>query len=136
MSGKYRKLLVFWGVVLVLALAFTFVNWRVYQVGSWLPDGGAIIPPDDNEGIETGDGDEDLPTIVIPSDTERLINLVLSAATALAAAGGFLVTTYFAAREDRRESEMHDLEVDKLKREIQKKELEIQKLRNKSGGSA
>lgn len=54
--------------------------------------------------------------------------VILSAITALVSAGGFVFSSIFAYREDRRATELHSLQLERLKRELQQKELEIQNL--------
>ncbi len=132
MSSKYQKLLVFWGVVFVLSLLFLATNWRTFNSGDVTGPPIVVTPPDTGEGSDNGDGNP--PSIIIPGETERLINLVLSVATAVVSAGGFIVTTIYARRDDRRETEMHTLEVTKLRKEIEQKELEIDRLRKQNQG--
>ena len=54
---------------------------------------------------------------------------MLAIVTAVASGGGFIATTYFAIREDRRDVALHDLQIESLKREIAHKDLEIARLR-------
>lgn len=129
MSSKYQRLLVFWGVIFVLSLLFMATNWRVFRSGDTAdPPAIPTDGPDSGEGTDDGDG-EVPPVIDIPDETERAINLLLSVATAVVSASGFIVTTIYAKREDQRETEMHSLEVAKLRKEIEQKELEIERLR-------
>ncbi|MEM7112639.1 MAG: hypothetical protein AAF614_09400 [Chloroflexota bacterium] len=62
---------------------------------------------------------------------------VISVITAVITGLGFIFTTFFAFREDRRATELHRLEIENAKRELAQKELEIEELRQRlrRGGS-
>lgn len=125
MSPKtYRILLVFWGVLLILSLGSVTLNvWTVVEVGP---------PPPIDPGVPT-DTDNGEPPVIVPEDSTEGLSLTLSLISAVAAAGGFIVTTVFALREDRRDSATHALEVENLRKEIEQKKLEIARLRREQG---
>ena len=134
MSGKYRKLLLFWGILFALsAFLIVFNLGRLQQQEGGEGGPGTGFPETPEEG---GDGSGALPPG--PEEGEPPLNMILAIITAVASGGGFIVTTLFALREDRRESALYDLEVENLKKEIEQKELEIAKLRReqqeKGGG--
>ena len=54
--------------------------------------------------------------------------IILSLITAVVSAGGFIFSTLFAYREDKRATQLHSLELERLKRELRQKELEIEGL--------
>ncbi len=120
MSGKYSKLLVFWGVLFVLSLLFLFTG-----LGTSLRSASDGLIGLDKPNI-------DLEEIEKPIETAFDWGWVLAAITTVASAGGFIATTYFAIREDRRAAAMHQLQIDTLKREIEHKDLEIAKMRRES----
>jgi hypothetical protein len=116
MSGKYSKLLIFWGVLFILSLFFIFIG-----LGASLQSG-----PEGSEGLDKPpvspeEGEK-------PEETVFNWGLVLAVVTTIASGGGFIATTYFAIREDRRDAALHQLQIDSLKKEIEHKELEIAKL--------
>lgn len=114
MSGKYAKLLLFWGILFGIAVGITLISWQsLASSGDGRPPGIIEPPPEEGEG-EGGTGS---------------INLILGVLTALTSAGGFIVTTIFALREDRRDSTMHQLQIEQLKREIEQKDLELDEMR-------
>lgn len=117
MSGKYSKLLVFWGVLFALSLFFIFTGLGTTSRTESAPSNGLDKPTIGPEGGE----------LVAEADSNW--NMVLAIVTAVASGGGFIATTYFAIREDRRDTALHDLQIETLKREIAHKELEIAKLR-------
>lgn len=126
MSGKYRLLLAFWGALFLVSALMLFINVR--SLGD---QPGAILPPfpGDNTGGETGlpgdrpsEGQE-------PGDGQSSWSLVLSTVSALISAAGFMATTYFALRNDRRQTRKTELEIEKLANEIQRQRLEIEALR-------
>jgi len=117
MSGKYAKQFLFWGVLFVLSLYFIFIG---------------LGPSIQNEIGELENLDK--PT-VNPEDTgwPRVAGfnwgMALAVLTAVASGGGFVATTFFALREDRRDAALHELQVETLKREITHKDLEIARLK-------
>ncbi|HEX6384701.1 MAG TPA: hypothetical protein VF177_08535, partial [Anaerolineae bacterium] len=54
--------------------------------------------------------------------------IILSVVTAIVSAGGFIFSTIFAFRQDRRAAQLHSLEIKRLNRELRQKELEIERL--------
>ena len=117
MSGKYSKLLIFWGVLFVLSLLFIFTGLGTSFQSGTDPTNGLDKPTVDPEEVEK------------PDETAFNWGMVLAVVTAVASGGGFIATTYFAVREDRRDVAMHQLQIESLKREIEHKDLEIAKLR-------
>ncbi len=111
MSGKFAKILVIWVVLFGVSLAVVFLGWN--QMRSM----GEGTPP-----IIT-DPEQDL------SDNNGTFNLALGIVSALTSAAGFIVTTFFALREDSRNSAMHSLEIKKMQQDIEEKQLEIERLR-------
>lgn len=130
MSGKYRLLLAFWGGLFVTSALIMFVSLRSFPAenGGLLPS-FPIVPPD---GTET---ETDKPPIDKPGAGDDLDDgngrwtLALSAVSALISAAGFMATTYFALRNDRRQAALTELEVEKLIQEIERQRLEIERLR-------
>ena len=115
MSGKYAKLLIFWGVLFVLSLFFIFTGLGTsFQSGS--------DPTHELDKPPVGPEEK-------PAETAFNWGMVLAVVTAVASGGGFIATTYFAVREDRRDTDLHQLQIESLKREIEHKDLEIAKLR-------
>jgi hypothetical protein len=117
MSGKYSKLLIFWGVLFVLSLLFIFTGLGPSFQSGMDPTSGLDKPTVDPEEVEK------------PDETAFNWGMVLAVVTAVASGGGFIATTYFAIREDRRDASLHQLQIQSLKREIEHKDLEIAKLR-------
>jgi hypothetical protein len=113
MSGKYTKLLLFWVILFGIALAIIFISWQNASNAS----AGINLPGIADPGQGTGD------------DNAGALNLVLGVITALTSAGGFIVTTLFALREDRRDAAMHKFQIERLKREIEQKDLELDQMR-------
>lgn len=127
MSGKYRLLLAFWGALFLTSILILFVSMQ-----SSGGDAGSILPPFPGNGTETengGPGDKpgggDLPV----DDEETQWSLILSTVSAFISAAGFMATTYFAMRNDRRQAALTELEVQKLANEIERQRLEIDELR-------
>ena len=117
MSGKYSKLLVFWGVLFVLSLLFIFTGLGTMSRTGSGSSTGLDKPTTAPEGGE------------LVAEEDLNWSLVLAIVTAVASGGGFIATTYFAIREDRRDAALHDLQIETLKREIAHKDLEIAKLK-------
>lgn len=117
MSGKYAKLIIFWGVLFVLSLLFIFTG-----LGASLQSGMEGSDGFDKPNVDPEGGDK-------PEEAGFNLGMVLAVVTAVASGGGFVVTTYFAVREDRREADLHQLQIESLKREIAHKDLEIARLR-------
>ena len=117
MSGKYSKLLLFWAVLFLLSLFFIFTGLGTPSRTESGPSSGLDKPTTDPEGGE------------LVEEADFNWSLVLAVVTAVASGGGFIATTYFAIREDRRDATLHDLQIETLKREIAHKDLEIARLR-------
>ena len=120
MSGRYSKLLVFWAILFTLSAAVIFVNIRVLQQrteGSFPPGIGPEVP---DSGPDEGEQ---------PADSSQTWAIVLAVVTAVASGGGFIVTTIFALRNDRRESALYLLQIKNLKKEIEHKDLEIERMK-------
>ena len=117
MSGKYSKLLVFWGVLFVLSLLFIFTGLGTMSRTGSGSSTGLDKPTTAPEGGE------------LVAEEDFNWSLVLAIVTAVASGGGFIATTYFAIREDRRDAALHDLQIETLKLEIAHKDLEIAKLK-------
>jgi hypothetical protein len=117
MSWKYVRLLVFWGVVFVLSLFFIFSgfgNSSLIEINSLNElDWPNTVP-------ESGEK---------PEQTGTNWNIILGIVTAVTSGAGFLATTIFGLREDRRDTALHALQIENLKKEIEQKDLEIEKLR-------
>lgn len=114
MSGKYYKILLFWTAIFAVSSAIVFISWnRVDSAYDGRPP--SITDPDEGE----------------PENGQNL-SIVLGVVSALISASGFIVTTYFALREDRRDNTMHNLQIKKLQREIEEKELELDRLRKQA----
>ena len=117
MSGKYAKLLIFWGVLFVLSLFFIFTGLGTSFQSGTDPTNGLDKPPVGPEEVGK------------PAETGFNWGMVLAVVTAAASGGGFIATTYFAIRGDRRDAAVHQLQIESLKREIEHKDLEIAKFR-------
>jgi hypothetical protein len=121
MVGKYRLLLAFWGALFLVSALILLVNMQALSAET-----GALLPfPGDNqqtESVEPGDkpGSEDQAT---------QWSLILSTVSAFISAAGFMTTTYFAMRSDRRQTALTELEIEKLAEEIERQRLEIERLR-------
>ncbi|MDX1414066.1 MAG: hypothetical protein R3293_07735 [Candidatus Promineifilaceae bacterium] len=118
MSLRYARLLIFWGVAFVISLFLIITGF-----GSSF----STRDPHSSNGLDKpnavpDDGDE-------PEGEETNWNLILGIVTAITSGAGFVATTYFALREDRREAAIHELEIKNLKQEIEQKNLEIERLR-------
>jgi len=117
MSGKYAKQLIFWGVLFVLSLYLIFTG---------------LGPSNQNEIGELENLDK--PTVNPEDPGSPWVvgfnwGMALAVLTAVASGGGFVATTFFALREDRRDAALHELQVETLKREITHKDLEIARLK-------
>lgn len=121
MSRKYRVLLFFWAALFALSMLFVFTG-----VGSLFLSGAG-----GGDGLDQPNVDPEAPTQ--PAREEFNLSIVLAAITAVASGGGLIATTYFALRDDRRETALHQLQIESLKKEIEHKDLEIARLRRKQG---
>lgn len=127
MSGKYRLLLAFWSTLFLVSALILIVNIQAFSAGS-----GAELPLFPGNGAETENGGPgDKPGGELPSnDAEIQWSLILSTISALISAAGFMATTYFAMRKDRRQTALTELEIQKLAQEIERQRLEIDQMRN------
>jgi hypothetical protein len=126
MSGKYRLLLAFWSALFLVSALILFVNLQSLNAGS-----GVNLPAFPGNGLESEIGEPgDKPEGELPStDAGSQWSLLLSTVSALISAAGFMATTYFAMRNDRRQSALTELEIKKLATEIERQRLEIDQMR-------
>lgn len=126
MSGKYRLLLAFWSALFLASALILFINLQSLSTG-----GGVKLPLFPDNGLETDIGEPgDKPGGELPSDDPgSQLSLLLSTVSALVSAAGFMATTYFAMRNDRRQSALTELEIKKLANEIERQRLEIDQMR-------
>jgi hypothetical protein len=126
MSGKYRLLLAFWSALFLVSALILFVNLQSLGAGS-----GLTLPLFPENGAKTEIGEPgDKPGGELPSDDSgSQWSLLLSTVSALISAAGFMATTYFAMRNDRRQSALTELEIKKLANEIERQRLEIDQMR-------
>ena len=126
MSGKYRLLLAFWSALFFVSALILFVNLQSFSAGS-----GPKLPlfPGNGAQTETG-GPGEKPEGELPAeDAGTQWSLILSTVSALVSAAGFMATTYFAMHNDRRQTALTDLEIQKLANEIERQRLEIDQMR-------
>ena len=116
MSGRYKTLLVFWTILFLFSSAVIFINMRALQGSDW----SAIAPETPDSKPEEGEP---------AGSSPPLWSTVLAVVTAIASGGGFIVTTIFALRNDRRESTLYQLQIENLQKEIEHKDLEIKRMR-------
>ena len=124
MFGKTGMLLLVWGVLLAVALLSVMIGLRQMSESTTLEIVLPIQP-------ETGE-DGALTTTVEVTGQETPWTLALSVFTAVVAAAGFVGTTFFALRSDRRQTELHDLQIANLRTEIERQRLEIERLRREN----
>lgn len=127
MSGKYHLLLAFWGALFLASALILFVS-----VQSFSRSAGAIYPPFPGNETETENGEsgENPAGGFFPGDDGGTQwSLILSTASAFISAAGFMATTYFAMRNDRRQTALTELDLQKLANEIERQRLEIDQLR-------
>ena len=118
MFGKHTIRLFLFGT-LFLASLFSLLYYA-------LPRGLDPTAPTSINGLQgTDDGDDQI------KEGEVDYGTVISVVTAVITGLGFIFTTFFAFREDRRASELHQLEIETAKRELAQKELEIEELRQR-----
>lgn len=117
MSGNYRKLLVFWGALFTLSMLFIFTS-----LGPMV-----FSEAGESDGLDQPNVSPESPNR--PEESGFNLGMALAVITAVASGGGFIATTYFAMRADRREAALHQLQIESLKKEIEHKDLEISRLR-------
>lgn len=125
MSGKYQLLLAFWGALFVVSLLMLLVGLQSVDSEN------IVLPPSPGDTTEANGGEPgDRPGGgLLPSESGGRWTLILSTISAFVSAAGFMTTTYFAARNDRRQSRLTELEITKLANEIERQRLEIDELR-------
>jgi hypothetical protein len=117
MSGKYAKLLIFWGALFAVSVVFIFTSLRQpLRVES----GGST-------GINRPNSAGD--PLTEPGEQQLGLSMTLALVTAVASGGGFIFTTIFAIRDDRRQTAIHQLRMASLQKEIEHKDLQIDRLR-------
>lgn len=129
MSGKYRTLLAFWGLLFLTSSLILLVNWWLSGQASGTLQPPSTRPPG-NE-LESGiddNGDKPIGGLVPIADEGRW-SLGLAAVSAFVSAAGFMTTTYFAMRSDRRQTALTQLQVQQLAHEIERQRLEIDRLK-------
>jgi hypothetical protein len=120
MSRRYRWLLLFWGALFLLSLLLTLAGLvTVRPFAGDVIDLGTQPPPN-------GEVDPQAPD---PASSNAWLSLALAVVTTIASAGGFVITTVFGLREDRRETALHDLQLQQLRNEIERQQLEIERLK-------
>ncbi len=116
MSGKYAKLLILWGTLFIVSVVFLFNNLRQ-----------PLFESEGSTGINKPESDGN--NLSRPEEKTLGLSMTLALVTAVASGGGFIVTTTFAIRHDRRQTAIHYLQIESLKREIVHKDLQIERLR-------
>lgn len=111
MFRKYLQNLVFFGALFALSGLLLFLTFYFNE--------DLVFPRYGAPAGRPGDPGE---------SAASSLPIILSVLTAVVSVGGFVFSTVFAYREDRRASQLHSLEVERLKRELQQKELEIKRL--------
>lgn len=92
-----------------------------------------VLPKGLNQATEPNDG----PNIngeggtVIEQEAGVDLGTVLSVITAVISGLGFVFTTFFAYREDRRAAALHQIQLVSAQKELARKDLEIEELRRK-----
>lgn len=121
MFGKTRALLFIWAILLAVSLLGILIGLQRMSESSMLE----ITLP-----VQPDAGEDGPPTATVEIEgQETPWALALSVFTAVIAAAGFVGTTFFALRTDRRQTELHDLQVANLQAEIERQKLEIEHLR-------
>ena len=129
MNQTNRNLRIFWGIILMLSLLYLGLNWGVLwqQAAEQQTSSSEVKPGFSRDDVKPWDIDE------AEKDPDRLLNIFVAVASAIVSGGGFLVTTYAAMRDEKRKETRHQLELKNLRRDIEQKELEIEKLRKEIG---
>ena len=113
MPRKYLKNLVFFGALFALSALLLFLTFYFNEA--------LIFPRFGDPPGRPGVGD--------PGESAvNSLPVILSLITAAVSTGGFIFSTIFAYREDRRATQLHELEMKSLKRELRQKELDIERL--------
>jgi heme/copper-type cytochrome/quinol oxidase subunit 3 len=128
MSGKYRLLLAFWCALFFASALILFLSLQSLNSG-----GGRNLPLFPQNGTEIN-GSDDKPELDFPADEpETQWSLILSTISVLVSSAGFMATTYFAMRNDRRQTALTELEIQKLANQIEQQRLEIDQMRRELG---
>lgn len=122
MFGKYQALLWFWGILLLAALLVLSIGAWQWSQSAGFTSGPLPIQP------ETGEDGDPKPGIEV-GEPDAPWMLGLSIVTAVISAAGFMGTTFFALRTDRRQAALHELQLANLRAEIELQALEIERLR-------
>lgn len=117
MSLRYARLMIFWGVLFVTALLLLFTGFGSTFSSEAETSNGLDGPTTSPDG-----GDK-------PEETGANWNIILGVVTAVTSGAGFIATTFFALREDRRDTALNELQIKNLERDIEQKNLEIDRLR-------
>ncbi len=124
MSGKYRLLLAFWGILFLASSLIVAIS--VVPLGGEI---GGLFPKfilsEGGLELESKPGGDDIPVDVV----QDWWSLVLAAVSAFISAAGFIATTYFAVRSDHRQSALTELQIQQLSNEIERQKLEIDRLK-------
>jgi hypothetical protein len=133
MSGKYRVILAFWGLLFLASSLIVLISWQPVDQGADSLQPPVTRPPGNN--LESGvDNNEGKPAGgLVPIEGEGQWSLFLAAASAFVSAAGFMTTTYFAMRNDRRQTTLTQLQVQQLATEIERQRLEIDRLKREQG---
>lgn len=133
MSNRLRILRLFWILIFALSLAIIALNWNGFSQIEESPstDGAPSGLPGDTSTTEPGETDGEFESVEF-RDPNRALNLFLATITAAASVGGFLVTTFFSMRDDRRAGALHALELRNLQQELKQRELEIERLKQEN----
>jgi hypothetical protein len=126
MSGKYRLLLAFWCALFLASALILFLSVQSLNTG-----GEGNLPLFPENGAETeNNGSDDKPELDLPPDgADTQWSLILSTISVLVSSAGFMATTYFAMRNDRRQTALTELEIQKLANQIERQRLEIDQMR-------
>ncbi|MCA9920051.1 MAG: hypothetical protein KC423_17435 [Anaerolineales bacterium] len=92
-----------------------------------------VLPKGLNQATEPGDGSNinGEGGAVIEEEPGVDLGTVLSVITAVISGLGFVFTTFFAYREDRRAAALHQIQLVNAQKEVARKDLEIEELRRK-----
>lgn len=111
MFRKYLQNLVFFGALFALSGLLLFLTFYFNE--------DLVFPRYGAPAGRPGDPGE---------SAASSLPIILSVVTAIVSAGGFIFSTVFAYREDRRAAQLHSLEIKRLNQELRQKELEIERL--------
>jgi hypothetical protein len=130
MSGKYRLLLAFWSALFLTSALILFLSFQSLNTGS---EGDLPLFPENGTESDINEPD-DKPVVELPlAGPGSEWSLILSTISVLVSAAGFMATTYFAMRNDRRQTAITELEIQKLANQIERQRLEIDQMRRDLG---